>query len=168
MHSALRSLLIVCLLAAACAGASPPPAGAQEQPLDIRSSTLPFKIDDPAAKRVGSLAWRGGIAMTANSRNFGGWSDLHVSPDGRTLTSISDEGAWLTATIDYAAVSGHKLYAPKGIGFLYVREGAPLKPLMAGGYIKAPQVKLPKRKISRARWYLGHREFAIHRRNPTF
>lgn len=38
-----------------------------------------------------------------------------------------------TATIDYAAVSGHKLYAPKGIGFLYVREGAPLKPLMAGG-----------------------------------
>jgi cysteine sulfinate desulfinase/cysteine desulfurase-like protein/glyoxylase-like metal-dependent hydrolase (beta-lactamase superfamily II)/rhodanese-related sulfurtransferase len=38
-----------------------------------------------------------------------------------------------TATIDYAPVSGHKLYAPKGIGFLYVRDGAPLKPLMAGG-----------------------------------
>lgn len=38
-----------------------------------------------------------------------------------------------TATIDYAPVSGHKLYAPKGIGFLYVREGAPLRPLMAGG-----------------------------------
>jgi cysteine desulfurase len=38
-----------------------------------------------------------------------------------------------TATIDYAPVSGHKLYAPKGIGFLYVREGAPFKPLMAGG-----------------------------------
>jgi cysteine desulfurase len=38
-----------------------------------------------------------------------------------------------SATIDYAPVSGHKLYAPKGIGFLYVREGAPFKPLMAGG-----------------------------------
>ncbi len=36
-------------------------------------------------------------------------------------------------SIDYAAVSGHKLYAPKGIGLLYVREGAPFKPLMAGG-----------------------------------
>lgn len=35
--------------------------------------------------------------------------------------------------IDYAAFSGHKLYAPKGIGLLYVREGAPLTPMMAGG-----------------------------------
>lgn len=36
-------------------------------------------------------------------------------------------------TIDYAPISGHKVYAPKGIGLLYVREGAPLVPLMAGG-----------------------------------
>ena len=35
--------------------------------------------------------------------------------------------------IDYAAFSGHKLYAPKGIGMLYVRGGAPFTPLMAGG-----------------------------------
>ncbi len=36
-------------------------------------------------------------------------------------------------TIDYASVSGHKIYAPKGIGLLYVREDAPLVPLLAGG-----------------------------------
>ncbi|WP_422085715.1 aminotransferase class V-fold PLP-dependent enzyme [Variovorax sp.] len=35
--------------------------------------------------------------------------------------------------IDYAPFSGHKLYAPKGIGLLYVRAGAPFTPLMAGG-----------------------------------
>ena len=35
--------------------------------------------------------------------------------------------------IDYAPFSGHKLYAPKGVGMLYVREGAPFTPLMAGG-----------------------------------
>ncbi|MEJ6001387.1 aminotransferase class V-fold PLP-dependent enzyme [Paucibacter soli] len=35
--------------------------------------------------------------------------------------------------IDYAPFSGHKLYAPKGIGLLYVREGAPFTPLIAGG-----------------------------------
>lgn len=35
--------------------------------------------------------------------------------------------------IDYAPFSGHKLYAPKGIGMLYVREGAPFTPLMIGG-----------------------------------
>lgn len=35
--------------------------------------------------------------------------------------------------IDYAPFSGHKLYAPKGVGMLYVREGAPFTALMAGG-----------------------------------
>lgn len=35
--------------------------------------------------------------------------------------------------IDYAPFSGHKLYAPKGIGLLYVREGSPYEPLIAGG-----------------------------------
>jgi cysteine desulfurase len=40
----------------------------------------------------------------------------------------------LAATrIDYAPFSGHKLYAPKGIGMLYVRPGAPFTPLMMGG-----------------------------------
>lgn len=35
--------------------------------------------------------------------------------------------------IDYAPFSGHKLYAPKGVGMLYVREGAPFTALMCGG-----------------------------------
>jgi cysteine sulfinate desulfinase/cysteine desulfurase-like protein/rhodanese-related sulfurtransferase len=40
----------------------------------------------------------------------------------------------LAATrIDYAPFSGHKLYAPKGIGMLYVRAGAPYTALMMGG-----------------------------------
>ncbi|MCG9768951.1 aminotransferase class V-fold PLP-dependent enzyme [Pseudoalteromonas piscicida] len=36
-------------------------------------------------------------------------------------------------TIDYAPFSGHKLYAPKGIGFVYIRETAPFTPFIAGG-----------------------------------
>ena len=36
-------------------------------------------------------------------------------------------------TIDYASLSGHKIFSPKGIGLLYVRESAPLVPLFAGG-----------------------------------
>ena len=40
----------------------------------------------------------------------------------------------LAATrIDYAPFSGHKLYAPKGVGMLYVRAGAPFTPLVMGG-----------------------------------
>ena len=30
----------------------------------------------PDATRIGHLIWRGGVAMTANSASFGGWSDL--------------------------------------------------------------------------------------------
>lgn len=35
--------------------------------------------------------------------------------------------------IDYSPFSGHKLHAPKGVGLLYVREGSPFTPLIAGG-----------------------------------
>jgi cysteine desulfurase len=36
--------------------------------------------------------------------------------------------------IDYLALSGHKLHAPKGVGALYVRKGAPFRPFMIGGH----------------------------------
>ncbi|QZA81453.1 aminotransferase class V-fold PLP-dependent enzyme [Deefgea piscis] len=40
---------------------------------------------------------------------------------------------WLGLRIDYAPFSGHKLHAPKGIGLLYARAGAPFTRLLAGG-----------------------------------
>jgi cysteine sulfinate desulfinase/cysteine desulfurase-like protein/rhodanese-related sulfurtransferase len=35
--------------------------------------------------------------------------------------------------VDYASFSGHKLYAPKGTGFLYASPTAPITPLIVGG-----------------------------------
>jgi cysteine desulfurase len=34
--------------------------------------------------------------------------------------------------VDFLTVAGHKVYAPKGVGALYVREGSPLVPLLHG------------------------------------
>ena len=35
--------------------------------------------------------------------------------------------------IDLLSVSGHKIHAPKGVGFLYIRTGVKVKPLIYGG-----------------------------------
>ena len=35
--------------------------------------------------------------------------------------------------VDYMSFSAHKFYGPKGIGFLYKKEGLPIKPLVIGG-----------------------------------
>ncbi|MDR3284600.1 MAG: cysteine desulfurase [Treponema sp.] len=36
--------------------------------------------------------------------------------------------------VDYATFSAHKIYAPKGIGALYVKTGSPIEPLIRGGH----------------------------------
>ncbi|MGQ9689673.1 MAG: cysteine desulfurase family protein [Desulfobaccales bacterium] len=35
--------------------------------------------------------------------------------------------------VDYLTLAGHKMYAPKGIGALYIRKGTPWTPLLHGG-----------------------------------
>ena len=63
---------------------------------------------------------------------------LRAHPDTLWLVdgvqALSKQALDLAAhRIDYFPLSGHKLYAPMGIGLLYVREGAPFTPLNAGG-----------------------------------
>lgn len=38
------------------------------------------------------------------------------------------------SSIDFLAISGHKLHAPKGVGVLYIRRGTPFVPFLAGGH----------------------------------
>jgi cysteine desulfurase len=45
---------------------------------------------------------------------------------GKIVTEVDDLG------IDLLSVAGHKIYAPKGVGALYVREGTSLEPFIHG------------------------------------
>jgi len=50
-----------------------------------------------------------------------------VQAFGHIPISVSD------ASIDMLSASAHKLYGPLGAGFLYIRQGVPARPLIAGG-----------------------------------
>lgn len=45
---------------------------------------------------------------------------------GKIATDVSELG------VDFLTIAGHKLYAPKGIGALYMREGIAIEPLIHG------------------------------------
>ncbi len=120
--------------------------------LDLQVQAIPVGADGRH-----DLAWlrerasRAGLVCTMAANNETGViSDL----DGIAAALAAGPALWLVdgvqalgklalrlaeRRIDYAPFSGHKLYAPKGIGLLYVRDGAPFTPLMAGGGQEAAQ-----------------------------
>lgn len=95
----LPGLVAALSLIAACSTAAREPARAA--PIEIAAQAIPLNTEDPALGEVGKLRWRGGLVLTSREPRFGGWSDLWVAPDGRTVRSISDEGSWLAATLRY-------------------------------------------------------------------
>ncbi len=75
---------------------------------------------------VGTINPMKDIVSVAQSKNIPIHSDT-VQALGKTHLSVKDFEA------DYFSFSAHKLYGPKGVGFLYKRKGASLNPLIIGG-----------------------------------
>lgn len=83
------------LLAFACPA---PPAGSAE----IRITPVQMNAENRDLKTIGGLTWRGGFAMSMDNPLFGGLSGLEISPDGRRLLAVTDQGFWLSAELTYS------------------------------------------------------------------
>jgi cysteine desulfurase len=78
-----------------------------------------------ANNEVGTLQPIADIAHLSRSRNIVLHTDAAQSV-GKIATRVDDLG------VDLLTVAAHKLYAPKGVGALYVRDGTPIKRWLHG------------------------------------
>ncbi len=67
------------------------------------------------------------LAALAHGRGIPFHADC-VQALGKIPVDVHDLG------VDYATFSAHKAFGPKGVGVLYVRDGAPFRPFISGGH----------------------------------
>ena len=97
-------------------------------PSDLEASLRPETILVSvmhANNEVGTLQPVEEISRIARSRSILLHTDAAQSV-GKIPARVDELG------VDFLSVAGHKLYAPKGVGALYVRRGAPLARLLYG------------------------------------
>ena len=109
--------LLLCLLAL--------PAGAQELPA-VAATPVPLDPGNPGLGGIGKLSYRGGLQLESADPRFGGWSDLLLEDGGRRLVAIGDQGAWMTAALDWDGQGRLVGFAPTGFGQLADPAGQPL------------------------------------------
>ncbi|MCL2591684.1 MAG: aminotransferase class V-fold PLP-dependent enzyme [Betaproteobacteria bacterium] len=80
-----------------------------------------------ANNETGTLYDAKAMAAVAHARGALFFSDM-VQALGKIPVDLLGSG------VDYASFSAHKIHGPKGVGALYVREGAPFAPFMLGGH----------------------------------
>lgn len=84
-----------------------------------------FDRAEPDKKRFGKLEWRGGLVLTSNATNFGGWSGLAVASDNQSFVAVSDAGTWMEGKIIYKGNTPVGISAARS-GPLKARDGSAL------------------------------------------
>jgi len=80
-----------------------------------------------ANNEVGTIQPIAEIGKIAKSRKITFHSDA-VQSFGKMPTRVDELG------VDLLSTSAHKIYGPKGVGFLYVRKGTKIMPVLYGGH----------------------------------
>lgn len=60
-----------------------------------------FDNRDPLQTQFGDLQFRGGLVLSANHTAFGGFSGIHIEPDGSHFIATTDRGSWVRGRILY-------------------------------------------------------------------
>ena len=97
-------------------------------PQDIQKAITPRTILITvmhANNEVGTIQPIEEISKIARERGIVFHTDAAQSV-GKIVTKVDD------LTVDLLSIAGHKVYAPKGIGALYIRKGTPIEPLIHG------------------------------------
>ena len=97
-------------------------------PQDIQKAITPRTILITvmhANNEVGTIQPIEEISKIARERGIVFHTDAAQSV-GKIVTKVDDLG------MDLLSIAGHKVYAPKGIGALYIRKGTPIEPLIHG------------------------------------
>jgi cysteine desulfurase len=71
-------------------------------------------------KEIGQIAKEKGVAFHTDA----------VQAAGKIKIDVND------LNVDLMTISGHKLYAPKGVGALFIKRGTRLVPLVHGGHLR--------------------------------
>ena len=101
----------------------------------IRPEDLAAALDDTvclvscmlANNELGTVNPVRDLAALAHAHGIPFHADC-VQALGKIPVDVRDLG------VDYATFSAHKVFGPKGVGVLYVRDGVPLQPFLGGGH----------------------------------
>lgn len=102
--------------------------GGRVDPSDVERALTPRTILVSimhANNEVGTIQPIDKIARITRARGILLHTDAAQSV-GKIPTKVDDLG------VDLLSIAGHKLYAPKGVGALYIRRGTPIEPLIHG------------------------------------